>query len=120
VVSRGEVWWYEHPAAGRRPYLILTREEAIPVLNRVLAVPATRIARDVPTEVALDSDDGMPVACVLALDNVESIRRSLCTERITRLGPERMEMVCGALAAATACRLGRPAAWLSSQRATTR
>lgn len=110
MVSRGEVWWYDHPAAGRRPYLILTRDEAIPVLSRVLGVPATRTVRDIPTEVPLDADDGMPTACVLALDNVESIRRSLCTERITRLGAGRMEMVCHALAATTACRLQRPEA----------
>lgn len=108
MVSRGEVWWYEHPAAGRRPYLILTRDEALPVLSRILAVPATRTVRNIPTEVTLDSEDGMPVACELALDNIESIRRSLCTERITRLGPARMEMVCQALSAATACRFGRP------------
>jgi mRNA interferase MazF len=104
LVSRAEVWWYEHPAARRRPYLILMRDEAIPVMARVLGVPATRTVRGIPTEVPLDTGDGMPVACVLALDNIESIRRSLCTERITRLGPDRMEMVCQALAAATACR----------------
>ncbi len=102
-MTRGEVWWYEHPADGRRPYLVLTRDEAIPVLNRVLAVPATRSVRGIPTEVALDAGDGMPQACVLTLDNIESIRPSLCTERITRLGPERMELVCRALAAATGC-----------------
>lgn len=109
MVSRGEVWWFEHPAAGRRPYLILTRAEAIPALSRVLAVPATRTVRDIPTEVALDPEDGMPEACVLSLDNVEPIRRSLCTERITRLGPELMGAVCQALAAATGCRFERPA-----------
>ena len=52
VVNRGEVWWAEHPDAGRRPYLVLTRQAAIPVLNRVLAVPATRTVRGIPTEVA--------------------------------------------------------------------
>ncbi len=102
-MSRGEVWWYEHPSGGRRPYLILTRDEAIPVLNRVLGVPATRTVRDIPTEVALDAGDGMPQPCALTLDNVESIRPSLCTERITLLGPERMEVVCRALAATTGC-----------------
>ena len=92
MVNRGEVWWYEHPAAGRRPYLILTRDEAIPVLSRILAAPATRTVRGIPTEVPLDASDGMPAPCVPALDNLESIRRSLCTERITQLGPEQMEM----------------------------
>ena len=103
MVARGEVWWYEHPRAGRRPFLILSRDEAIPVLNQLLAVPATRTIRGIPTEVELDRSDGMPVPCALAADNTTLIRSSLCTERITRLAPERMQAVCDALAAATAC-----------------
>jgi mRNA interferase MazF len=103
VVARGEVWWYEDPRAGRRPFCILTRDEAIPVLNQVLAVPATRTRRGIPTEVALDESDGMPADCVLVADNVTLLRPSLCTERITVLPPAVMRRVCEALSAATAC-----------------
>jgi mRNA interferase MazF len=103
VVRRGEVWWYEHPRAGRRPFLILTRDEAIPVLNQVLAVPATRIVRGIPTEIPLGPADGMPTPCCLTLDNVAVIRPALCVERITRLPAARMSEVCTALALATAC-----------------
>jgi mRNA interferase MazF len=103
VVARGEVWWYEDPRAGRRPYLVLTRQEAIPVLNQLLAVPATRTIRDIPTEVRLGADDGMPTACVLVLDNVTTIRRALCTERITQLSVARMREVCESLRVATGC-----------------
>ena len=103
MVARGEVWWYEDPRAGRRPFLVLTRDEAIPVLNQVLAVPATRTVRGIPTEVTLDASDGMPAGCALALDNVALVRTALLTERITRLAPERMRAVCDALAVATAC-----------------
>ena len=103
MVNRGEVWWYEHPETGRRPYLILSRPEVIPVLNQVVAVPATRTIRGIPTEVPLDASDGMPAQCALTLDNIGLVRRSLCTERITVLSPERMSEVCRALQAATAC-----------------
>lgn len=103
MVARGDVWWYEHPAAGRRPFLILVRDEAIPVLHQVLAVPATRTIRGIPTEVRLGEADGMPAECVLSLDNVTPIRVALCTERITRLGSERMRDVCEALRVTTAC-----------------
>ena len=102
-MRRDEVWWYEHPRAGRRPFLILTRDEAIPVLTQVLGVPATRTVRGIPTEVLLDESDGMPGPCALTLDNLASIRVSLCAERITRLGPGPMQAVCEALAAATGC-----------------
>lgn len=104
MVARGELYWYEHPEAGRRPWLILTRSAALPVLNQVLAVPVTRTVRHIPTEVALDEDDGMPGPCVLALDNVAPIRPGLCTSLITTLGPAKMAEVCEALGIATACR----------------
>lgn len=97
------MWWYEDPRAGRRPYLILTRDEAIPVLNQVLAVPATRTVRDIPTEVPLGPGDGMPGECVLSVDNVSLVRPALCTTLITRLGPEIMARVCEALGHATGC-----------------
>ncbi|MCC5953179.1 MAG: type II toxin-antitoxin system PemK/MazF family toxin [Acidimicrobiia bacterium] len=103
MVARGEIWWYEHPEAGRRPWLVLTRTEAIPVLNQVLAAPATRTRRHIPTEVAVDETDGMPVPCVLSLDNVAPIRTALCTERITGLSEDRMVEVCDALAHAVRC-----------------
>lgn len=103
MVKRGEVWWYEDPRAGRRPFLILTRDAAIPVLNQVLAVPATRTIRGIPTEVSLGPDDGMPDECVLTLDNLTVIRPALCTKRVAVLGPERLAQVCGALEVAVAC-----------------
>jgi len=97
------VWWYEDPRAGRRPFLILTRDEVIPLLNQVLAVPATRTIRGIPTEVALGPDQGMPSECVLSLDNVTLVRPALCTTLITRLDQGTMAGVCDALGRATGC-----------------
>lgn len=103
TVRRGDLWWYEHPESGRRPFLILTRNEAVDVLNQVLAIPVTRTVRGIPTEVPLDESDGLPVPCVLNVDNTSPIRPSLCTDRVAQLGPDRMAEVCAALARATAC-----------------
>lgn len=103
MVARGEVWWHERPDESRRPYLVLHRDEAITVLDQILAVPATRTRRGIPTEVDLDGSDGMPVPCVLTLDNLRLVRRVFLTQRITVLGPERMHEVCTALQNAIAC-----------------
>ena len=103
MVARGEIWWYERAHHDRRPYLILTRDAAIPVLNQVLAVPTTRTIRRIPTEVVLGEADGMPAECALTLDNVTMIRPALCTDRITHLSPARMRKVCDALRIATGC-----------------
>src|SRR5215203_2021133 len=104
LVARGEIWWVEHPDAGRRPFLVLTRQAAIPALNALLAVPATRTIRQIPTEVALDTGDGMPEECALSLDNVTLVPKELFRTRITRLSVERMTEVCWALVLATGCR----------------
>lgn len=102
-MRRGEVWWVERPGRGRRPYLVLTRDAAIPVLSRVVAVPVTGTIRGIPTEVGLGPDDGMPQECALSLDNIAAVRRAHFVERICRLQPARMRRVCRALAIATDC-----------------
>jgi mRNA interferase MazF len=102
-VRRGEVWWYEPPEEPPRPWLILTRDEAIEALDKLLAVPATTTIRGIPTEVPLGRDDGMPAECVLSIDNTSSILKSLLIEHITSLGPGMMAEVCAALVAATSC-----------------
>ena len=103
-MSRGEVWWVERPGAERRPHLILTRDAAIGRLHRVLGVPTTTTVRGIPTEVELGPEHGMPVACVLSLDNTRVLPKSYFVERICELPPERMTRVCDALAIATGCR----------------
>jgi mRNA interferase MazF len=102
-LSRGEVWWVDHPTAGRRPACILTREAAIPVLNAVLVVPATTRVRGIPTEVQLGPEDGMPADCALTLDNLQSVPKALLTERITRLGAPKLAELCAALNVAAGC-----------------
>jgi mRNA interferase MazF len=73
------------------------------VVNALLAVPASRTIREIPTEVVLNTDDGMPEECALSLDNLTLVPKELFRTRITRLSVERMRDVCGALALASGC-----------------
>lgn len=102
-MRRGEVWWVERPNVGRRPHLIFTRQAAIPVLNAVTAVPTTRTARNIPSEVTVTPEDGMPTEWVLSLDNLTRIPKAFFVERICQLSGARMNEVCAALAYATDC-----------------
>lgn len=102
-MMRGEVWWSELPGEKPRPVLVLTRPEAIEVLQRVVVAPITTTFRGIPTEVGLDSEDGMPKACVVSLDNIAPIRKSYLVHRITTLPPQRMIEACQALARGLAC-----------------
>lgn len=102
-MNRGEVWWVEDPEVGRRPHLVLTRDAAVHVLHAVIAAPATRTVRGIPTEVPLTREDGMPDDCVLSLDNVTVVPKSLFRRRICNLSAERMGETCDALRYATGC-----------------
>jgi mRNA interferase MazF len=103
MVNRGEVWWLEHPELGRRPVCVVTRQEAIPVLRRVLVVPATTRVRGIPTEIALGPEDGMPSVCALSVDNIQPVPKTMLTERIARLSGPRLDALCRAVDAATGC-----------------
>jgi mRNA interferase MazF len=103
VVTGGEVWWYEPPESKARPYLILTRTEVIPHLSDVLAIPATRTVRGIPTEVPLDQGDGMAAECVLTADNLTLVQSAHLTRSITTLSAARMAEVCEAIRIATGC-----------------
>ncbi len=97
------MWWGETPNHGQRPYLVLTRDRAIGVLNEILVAVVTRTIRDIDTQVALDQADGMPEPCAANFDNLIMMPQSQLTERITSLSPARMEEVCVALGAAVDC-----------------
>jgi len=103
VVARGQVWWSESPEWGRRPVLVLTRDAVADRLSSVLVALITTVRRDIPTEVPLDVDDGLPRPCVVNLDNVTTTSTIFLVEPVTRLGPDRMAQVCRALAHATGC-----------------
>ncbi|MEM8902647.1 MAG: type II toxin-antitoxin system PemK/MazF family toxin [Actinomycetota bacterium] len=100
---RGDVWWGEIEGIGRRPFLVMTRSAAIPVLSAVLAAPVTRTIRSIPSELPLGPDDGMPIDCAASFDNLRVVPKAYLVERICSLGPGRMAEACGALRIATGC-----------------
>jgi len=100
---RGEVWWGEIEDVGRRPFLVMTRTAAIPVLNRVLAAPVTRTIRKIPTELPLGPDDGMPMECAASFDNLRVVPKSYLVDRMCGLEPARLVEACRAIRAAVDC-----------------
>jgi mRNA interferase MazF len=103
LVARGEVAWLELEQEGRRPVVVLTRDEALERLRNVVVALVTRTIRGIDTEVELGPADGMPVECAVSLDNLRTVPKALLTESITKLDSERMDTICRARARATAC-----------------
>jgi mRNA interferase MazF len=100
--AQGEIWWAEAEDK-RRPVLVVTRSEAIPVLTWLVVAPVTRTVREIPTEVSLGFAEGLSGECAAAFDNVQPIRRSFLAERLGRLSAERRGEICRALAALADC-----------------
>ena len=101
--DRGEIWWGEIEQVGRRPFLIMTRSAAIPILNSVLAAPVTRTIRSIPTELPLGPDDGMPTNCVASFDNLRVVPKAYLVDQICTLQPARLAEACAAVQAAIDC-----------------
>jgi mRNA interferase MazF len=98
VMRRGEVWWAKLPLpVGRRPVVLLSRNEAYAVRNAVTVAEVTSTMRGIPVEVELGPDDGLPKKCVVNLDTIVTIRKDLLIERIATLGDEKIEQIDSAI-----------------------
>ena len=64
---QGEIWWAETEEQ-RRPVLVVTRSEALPVLTGIVVAPVTRTVREIPTEVRLGEAQGLPVDCAASFE----------------------------------------------------
>ena len=51
-MKRGEIWWAElELPAGRRPVVVLSRDEAYAVRSLIIVAPITTRIRHIPSEV---------------------------------------------------------------------
>ena len=93
-MKRGEIWWAElGPPAGRRPVLLLSRNEAYPVRQLVMVAPLTTRIRGIPSEVSLGDEDGVARACVVNLDTIATIAKASLRERLTILTADKLKAV---------------------------
>lgn len=93
-MRRGEVWWAElGPPAGRRPVLLLSRNEAYVVRSLITVAAVTTRVRYAPAEVPLGPEDGMPRACVANLDSINTIPKDCLRTRLTTLSPHKLSEV---------------------------
>jgi mRNA interferase MazF len=93
VVARGEVWWGESPDEKGRPFLVVSRDVANEVMQRVLVAPVSRRIRGLPSELALGVDEGLTVDSVASFDNLRPVPKAMLVRRLGALGP-RLHEIC--------------------------
>lgn len=93
----------ETPNQKRRPVLVVSRDEVIPVLNNIVVAPITSTIREIPTCVRVGPDEGIDHDSVAAFDNLAAVPKSVLTTRLGRLGVDGRRRICDALDAVANC-----------------
>ncbi len=93
-MTRGEVRWYTFKKPDKkRPILILTRNSILDYMNEVTIAPITTTIRNIPSELFLSKEDGMPKDCVVNFDHIQTVAKSKIGPMITRVSPGKMKQV---------------------------
>jgi mRNA interferase MazF len=93
-MTRGEIRWYKFKAPDKkRPVLILTRNSILAYLGEVTIAPITSTVRDIPSEVFLSKNEGMPKDCAINLDHIQTVSKGKIGSLITRLSSEKLQQV---------------------------
>ena len=103
MVAQTELWLMQTPNQKRRPVLIVTRDEVIPVLNNVVVAPITRTIRDIPTCIPVGPTEGIDHDSVATFDNLAAVPKSVLTTRLGQLGADGRRRICEALDAVANC-----------------
>lgn len=98
-MRRGEVRWYKFaPPDKKRPVLLLTRDSILEYLGEVTVAPVTSTIRDIPSEVRLDKEDGMPQDCAINFDHIQTVSKGRLGALITTLSAAKMREAASAIA----------------------
>ncbi|HIJ57581.1 MAG TPA: type II toxin-antitoxin system PemK/MazF family toxin [Deltaproteobacteria bacterium] len=97
-MKRGEIRWYKFKAPDKkRPVLILTRDSVLEYLGEVTVAPITSTVRDIPSEVFLSKQDGMPKDCSINFDHIQTVSKGKIGSLITKLSTDKLEQMRNAI-----------------------
>lgn len=103
-LNRGEIWLYTFRRPDkRRPVLILSRQDVIPLLHTVLVAPITSTIRGAPSEVVVGIEAGLKHDSAINLDHIQPVNKEQLRQFLGTVSPETLSQVCRALAVATGC-----------------
>ena len=93
-MKRGEIRWYRFKKPDKkRPVVILSRTSVLEYLHDVTIAPVTRTIRDIPSEVCLTRDDGMPKDCAINFDHIQTVSQAKIGSLITTLSLVKLDEV---------------------------
>ena len=103
-IARGEIWSYRFKSPDkRRPVLVLSRPDVIPLLHTVMVAPITSKRLGAPSEVQVGVEEGLKHDSAVNLDHVQTVEQARLVGFIGSLSAAKMQQVCRALGLATGC-----------------
>jgi mRNA interferase MazF len=97
-MKRGEIRWYQFQRPDKKtPVVILTRDSALEFLGEVTVAPVTSVIRDIPSEVLLSKEEGVPRDCAVNLDHIQTVSKGRIGSLVTTLSTGKMLELRGAL-----------------------
>jgi mRNA interferase MazF len=93
-LRRNEIWWAALPEpAGRRPVLLLSRDEAYRVRRKIIVAEVTTTVRGLPTEVRVGRAEGLLRPSVINCESLFTIPKDWLRARAGSLSKERIASV---------------------------
>lgn len=93
-MKRGEIRWYRFARPDKkRPVLVLTRDSVLGYLGEVTVAPITSTVREIPSEIALSRDDGMPRDCAVNCDHLQTVSKAKIGALVTTLSQAKLAAV---------------------------
>jgi mRNA interferase MazF len=94
-MRRGEIYWADLPApAGRRPVLLVLRDEGLQRKRKIVVAPISTQIRHLDSEVPIGIPEGLSRDSVVQCDDLQTVERSFLEARpIGRIGPMKVTML---------------------------
>jgi len=93
-MRRGEIRWYRFRAPDkRRPVVVLIRDSILEYLGEVTVAPITSTVRNIPSEVFLSREDGMPRECAINFDHIQTVSKGKIGSLIATLPEAKLSQV---------------------------
>ena len=90
LITRGDVWDAAIPGVGKHPVVVVTRDNAIPLLSSLVCVLVTSTFRGHVAEVELGRNEGLAHDSTANCDNVFTLPVAVLVRRRGHLGPARL------------------------------
>ena len=90
-MNRGDIWLIDLGGkSGKRPVVIITRQNVIEHLNKVAVVEITTKGKGYPTEVYIDQKGNLPIPSFIQADNIHTVPKSRLVKYLGTLDAETM------------------------------